>query len=629
MRKLFTLLFISLFFQNRSQCNYTLTTSSLNGFTITCANPTLNLMSSVTSSNGATYTWAGPSFTANTANVNITQPGTYTVISMEGVTTCTIPQVFTIGINTTVPQSSVTPITLSVICNSPATFTTIAISPTTNVQHSWLNPIVGSPPSNLSTSTATSTDLYAGTGTFTYVLTDLANGCATTQTVTVTSSQPYPTFTLSSTTNFSLGCMPINCSAISIVNPVSTQTPPATCSYTFLAPNFGGVVTPSINLGASSSTVMCTPGNVTVIVQDNSNFCRTSIEVPLNSNTIAPNVSASMISKTLTCANPTILASGLSSSANTTINWIVPSIPPFVSQPTIIIGDPSNGPPTSTIALTYANFTVVATNSLNSCQSSSVIQIHQDFRQPSSNPLTGATPTAICSPSDIVVLNSTNCFVTSAGPGASITILSWAGPSPQQTAATSNYSAYVPGAYTLDVMDSYNGCKASGTINVISNTPQFILLGVAPTSSASCDGTVNVYSQNPNTYSLSVNTGTLSGTTISHLCYGWLRVCMTNISSNCRKCDSIMINASTGLNEINFENEISVFPNPTNTDIHLKYPENKSGSIRLINVEGREIQKISLNSSGISEIKDPSVGVYLLEVNIEGTFMRRKVVVIP
>jgi gliding motility-associated-like protein len=473
----------------------TFTINNLSGTnTITCLTPTINLAIVSNYTYGTlTYSWTSISFTANTASVAITAANTLTVYVTDLATGCTATQVVAIGINTAVPTNSVNPPSQAVTCNSgaPVTFSGTVTNPTVNIQHDWyspLNPLPLGVPIATSNNTLTILTGDLSPGPYTLVTTNLVNGCKAYQTVTVTSLSAWPTFNIASTTNFSLGCNPLNCTTLSIINPVSTQTPPATCSYTFLAPSFTGVVTPSIQLGTSTSSVICIPGTYTVIVQDNSNFCRTTISIPILQNTVAPNVSATVtpFTYTLNCYTPTVLAQGLTSTPNTTINWIVPSVPPFVSQPTIVIGDPQNGPPTGTTSLTYANFTVVATNSLNACQSTSVVVVSQNFKAPISSPtISIATPTAIyCTVAKAPVVLTTGSSTTTSGGGPTAFVANpcWSGPSPQtSTCGPSSYSCYVPGIYTLTIMDNYNGCVTSGTVMVLDRTqPPVVTNSYAP-----------------------------------------------------------------------------------------------------------------------------------------------------
>jgi gliding motility-associated-like protein len=300
---------------------------------------------------------------------------------------------------------------------------------------------------------------------------------------------------VSSPTNYSVGCTPLNQTTINIINPLSTQSPPATCSYTFLAPSFTGVVTPSVILGPNTSTTVVTPGTWTVIVEDNSNWCRTELTIPIIQNTVTPDVSAIAMSgtvttQTLTCNNPTILATGSSTTANTNITWLLPVPPPSLGSPSLVIGGPPNGPNTSTTSTSYANYTVVATNSLNACQSISVVTISQNFKPPVSTPtISIGTATAIyCTAgTNPVVLTTGSSTVTSGVPFAFASPYLWQGPSPQPTVTgASSYSCYVPGIYTLTIQDSYNGCLKTGTIQVLDRTQPPVITNPVDQATLDC-----------------------------------------------------------------------------------------------------------------------------------------------
>jgi gliding motility-associated-like protein len=480
-----------------SIANFTITPPGAT-FSLTCTNTLITLN---TAPLNYTYMWTSLSNTIGGAVANFTpgMQGTYTVVASNGIAGCSTTQTVTIGQNTVAPTNSVNPASQAITCNSgaPVTFTGICTNPTVNIQHDWYSPLNPYPAGvPIATSNNSTTILNVGLvgpcGTFALVTTDLVNGCKTIKTITVTSLEAWPTFSMASTTNFSLGCNPINCSTLSIINPVSTQTPiAATCSYTFLAPSFTGVVTPSVQLGNSTATVVCTPGTWTVIVQDNSNFCRSILPISVLQNTVPPHVLATMLTTTLMCFNPTVLATGTSTTPNTNVNWLVPSIPSLYSQPTVVIGDPANGPPTSTTSLFYANFTVVATNSMNACVSTSVIPIYQNFKNPISSPtISIATPTAIYCVANTapVVLTTGNSTTTSGGgPTSFVANPCWSGPSPQtSTCGPSSYSCYVPGIYSLQIMDAYNGCTHTGTVNVLDRTQPPVVTNSFATAVLDC-----------------------------------------------------------------------------------------------------------------------------------------------
>jgi gliding motility-associated-like protein len=477
-------------------CNFTRTLSitqpasptiAVSNNTILCTGATTTL----TASGADTYTWSNGQFGPSTS---INSAGNYTVYGTNALSGCVAQHTVNV-LAAALPNTSVTPALQAITCNSAAlTFTGTSISPTINVQHDWyspLNPLPGGVPISSSNGSITLLGGALSPGVYTLQTTDLFTGCISFKTVTLTAIEAWPTYSLSSPTNFSIGCAPLHQTTISIINPVSTQTPPATCSYTFLPPSFVGVVTPSIILGNNTSTVTQTPGTWTIIVQDNSNFCRTIISVPIIQNTVAPNVSANMLTQTLTCYNPTVLATGTSTTPNAIVTWGVPSTPPLLSTHTVVIGIPANGPNTSTTSLTYANYTVIATNTINACQSTSVITINQNFKPPVSSPtISIGTPTAIyCTVAYApVVLTTGNSTTTSGGgPLAFVVNPCWQGPSPQAPiCGPSSYSCYIAGVYSLTVQDNYNGCTKTNTINILDRTQPPVLASPSSTSILDC-----------------------------------------------------------------------------------------------------------------------------------------------
>jgi gliding motility-associated-like protein len=410
-------------------------------------------------------------------------------------TGCLYTQTVTVNVFTTAPTTTVAPLSQAITCNSgaPVTFSGTVTSPTLNFQHDWyspLNPLPGGVPIATSNNSVSILTGAVPPGVYTLVTTDGLNGCKTMKTVTVTSLDAWPTFSVNSPTSYSVGCSPLNQTTISIINPVSTQTPPATCSFSFLPPGFAGVVSTSVILGNNTSTVTQIPGTWTVIVQDNSNYCRVMLSVPIIQNTVAPHVLASILQQTLTCYHPTLLATGTSSTPNTVITWGLPVAPGQLSTPTVEVG-PANGPNTSTTSTTYANYTVIATNTVNACQSTSVMIISQNFKPPVSSPtISIGTPTAIyctVSKAPVVLTTGSSTTTSNGGPTAFIVNPLWDGPSPQTTiTGVSSYSCYVPGIYSLTVQDNYNGCLKTGTINVLDRTQPPVITNPISTATLDC-----------------------------------------------------------------------------------------------------------------------------------------------
>lgn len=495
MKKLFSLITLFLTYSLSAQPPCTFTLSPATGpYSITCTS-SLVLVSANPGTN--TYTWtslANPPVTG--ALASFTNVGNYTV-SASGSGCTTSSQTFAVVMNTVEPTTAVNPNSQAVTCASltPITFSGTVTNPTINIQHDWyspLSPLPAGPPISTSQNTISILSGAIAPGVYTLQTTNLVNGCKSLKTVTVTSLDAYPTFSVGSPTNFSLGCVPLNNTTISIINPVSTQTPASTTSFTFLPPGFAGTLAPG-PYGANTSTSTNLPGTWTVIVNDNSNSCVTILSVPIVQNTVGPHVVATMTTQTLTCRIPTVLATGSSTTGNTSINWNVPSTPPLLSTPTVVIGIPANGPGTSTTSLTYANYTVIATNSLNACQTTSVVSINQNFKPPVSSPtISIATPTAIycnANTQPAVLTTGQSTTTSGGGPTAFVSNPCWEGPAPQTpTCGASNYSCFVAGVYSLTIEDNYNGCKHTGTVNVLDRTQPPVITNAVASSTLDCGG---------------------------------------------------------------------------------------------------------------------------------------------
>jgi len=242
----------------------------------------------------------------------------------------------------------------------------------------------------------------------------------------------------------------------------------------------------------TNCTITTVPGTWTFVVRDPISGCQTPLPVIILSQITAPNVSAAMLTQTLTCNNPSVLAVGSSSTANTTVGWLIPSSPFSLPTPTITIGT-LTGPSTSTaLPSPYCFYTVVATNSVSSCISTQTIQIYQNFWTPKAIGVAYSNPANITCNNQCVSLTFTNATLSYTG-GISIPSNTWTTPPPAlNTSFNSTVSACYVGIYTLTVKDSQNGCISNTAIPValLENKPVLASLPIftldcAPTASTS------------------------------------------------------------------------------------------------------------------------------------------------
>ncbi|MBL7913370.1 MAG: gliding motility-associated C-terminal domain-containing protein [Bacteroidia bacterium] len=486
-------------------------------YTITCAQPTVVINANPAS---YSYTWTNvisPPQTGPTGTFS--SPGgigTWSVIAVNPISGCTSTQTFVVSQNVTVPTSTVSPLTQNITCNIASIITVTGTStPTTNITHQWISPSGGT----LTAASPTAIFLPGGPGTYTHCIVNNINGCSSCSTFSVFSGAGFPTFSVSSPSQFTIGCGTTSLTTINISSVTTVPLPGGPVSYTVLPPTYVG---PTYTLGGSSTYTANIPGQYTVIVHDNTNSCETTVQVSIISNTFAPQITATAVTKTLTCDVPKTVIQGFSGTPNTSFSWAFPG-PPAGQVPNDTLTVSTNtASPTSTIVGTY---TLTVTDAINKCKSTQTLTIYQNTAKPTAI-ITGSNAISCDTPTINFTNASTSNVPATFFPTLPVIGYIWSGPSPQQTQqVTSTYIAYTPAGianqYTLVAKDLNNGCTSVATktlgdnrVYPIVNTPlqpgPFILdCGVNTTATIS-----------------PLITGTTTGFT-----YSWVAVPTTSFSS--------------------------------------------------------------------------------------------------
>jgi hypothetical protein len=294
---------------------------------------------------------------------------------------------------------------------------------------------------------------------------------------------------------------------------------------------------------------------------------------------------------------------------------------------------PPNGPPANTVPsgyTFYANYTVVVTNTALSCQSTSVIPVYQNHMVPWQNPTVIATdPGTFCN-SNSKLYFTTEPYVTNGSPQFGYT---WLGPANQPTAmgydawVGQNYPVISAGVYTLNIWLPWVGCAKTTTLNVADGRPLFGLHGSAPTSPTSCDGSIIIQASQTGNYTLSSTQGSVSGLNISNLCYGWVKVCLSETQNGCVRCDSLLMNETTSVKELNPENDFLMYPNPSHGNIIVKDALGEITAVRLLDNTGREISKARLTGEGDYLFSSLPIGIYLVEIKSKRAIIRKKAII--
>ncbi|MFN3852410.1 MAG: SdrD B-like domain-containing protein, partial [Spirosomataceae bacterium] len=510
---------------------------------------TNNLTCTVTSVNrtaigGGTYSWSGPSSFASTlASVSATTAGIYTV-TVTNANGCTATATTSVILDTTPPTAGITGSD-----NLTCAITSVNRTATGGGTYSWSGPSsFASTLASINVSTA---------GTYTVTVTNPTNGCTATATTSVILDTTPPTAGINGTNN-------LTCSVTSV-----NRTATGGGTYSWSGPSSFASTLASINVS--------TAGTYTVTVTNPTNGCTATATTSVTSDTTPPTAGITGTDN-LTCAvtsvnrtatgGGTYSWSGPSSFASTLASINVSTAGTY----TVTVTNPTNGctatattsvtsdttPPTAgitgadnlTCAVTSVNrtatgggtyswsgpssfastlasinvstagtYTVTVTNPTNGCTATATTSVTSDT----------TPPTAGITGSDNLTCAVTSVNRTATGGGT----YSWSGPSSfASTLASINVST--AGTYTVTVTNPTNGCTATATTLVTSDTTP-PTAGITGTTNLTCTGTLanrvasggGTYSWNgPNSF-----TSTLSSITVSAA--GIYTVTVTNPTNGC------------------------------------------------------------------------------------------------
>lgn len=378
--------------------------ASANGGIISCAEPDLNLTGNSTTQN-VTYTWTGPnSFSSMEQNPSVNVAGLYTLV-VTSANACTQSVTATVDGDFTPPDVAATGGVIS--CSSSST-TINGTSNTPGVTYEWVGPsggiFTGPNPT------------VSNTGDYTLTVT-APNGCTASTMATVMPDVGVPNASASG------GTLDCNISSISLDG--GSTTPGVILSWT--GPN-------GFNSTLEDPTVT-DPGVYTLTVSDPSNGCTAIATADVLLDDVEPDASA--VGGTVTCAMPNLDLAGASPSNNVTWAWTGPNS--FSSN----LQNPNTADP--------GTYTLTVTGE-NGCTSTASATVEADQTLPVPSSTTG---TLTCALTDLTLNGNADVPVS----------YLWSGPN-NFSSSDQNPSVSIPGAYTLVVTSTGNGCVDSLTVMV-------------------------------------------------------------------------------------------------------------------------------------------------------------------
>ncbi len=395
----------------------TLTVTPSN-YTVTCATPTVQLISTSTAS-PLTYTWiagGGSLSSTSISNPVANGGGVYSLTITNTANGCTATANATITPDANAPIPTITPTsgTLTCMTSSVSAIITVTNTAASNLTYSWSpTPLTG-----ITTATAS----FGSPGTYVCSITNTVNGCPASISITISSNTVVPSITITPTQSLTCGAPTTVLS--------TTVTPSIGITYNWSGPGIVGSNT-------GSSIVANSSGTYSVIVLNSITGCTAVATTSVLSNSSLPTLSVAATGSVITCSSPTLSLNATSSSTSS----IVWSTPTGTASNPVIVG-------------VSGNYTVSITDAVSGCTNSVVISV--------SGTTVAPTPTVIANTS--IPCGATS--VTLSANSSSGDTYSWTGPNIISGGTTSSPTVGQSGIYTVVVTSTLTGCSSSATISV-------------------------------------------------------------------------------------------------------------------------------------------------------------------
>jgi hypothetical protein len=382
----------------------------------------------------------------NSWNPNVNDPGSYILTVTNTSNGCTSTASVNINEDVTNPTSLIAPPSeLTCTMNTTAlNGTGSSTGPNFTYQWTTSNGTISGPTNTINTTAGS-------VGVYTLLVTNTTNGCTATATTTVTADLNIPI------TGFQPPAT-LTCVVPSVTIDATASSSGPTFNYTWTGPGIiggQGTLQPTVNA----------PGTYQLLLVNNANQCSATLSVVVPQDIVPPLANAGPMS-TLNCVTPTMVLNGSASTGpNFTYQWSASNGGNIVSG-----GNTLN--PTVNLAGTY---TLLVTNTTNGCTSTSTTQVQNDAAAPNA---------LIANPAILTCVTLQTIIDGSASTQGATYDFTWSGPGILSGGNTPNPTVNQPGVYTLNIVNTANGCTDTETITVNQDI-------VAPNALAGPDGLIN------------------------------------------------------------------------------------------------------------------------------------------
>jgi len=412
------------------------------------------------------YSWSdGTNEVSNSADYTATEAGTFTLTVTDLQSGCTATQVATVAADENSPQISPLPTDLVLNCTNSEMVSTIADAsdnngdPIPGVTYTWfeedddVNPIANTADLDITVE-----------GTYTVLVTNPANGCSSTQDVTVTLDTDGPDAAIAEPDDITCAAMMVTLTGSSMEANVSYQWYEGTDELT------------GTPLGAAATQDVSAEGDYALVITNTDNGCTTLVteNVAANNTDPTPLIAPPAV---LNCTNEmvgiTLDGSGSTGDGTLMYTWLDASN--------------MNAGNNATISATEVGiYTLTVTDMDNGCDMTTTVEVMGDFAEPQGVEAFGGTLN--CGDDNFVITsniastgNYTYCWTDL---GNNIY------PDGETLTVTSG------GTYILTVKDNDNGCSASSTtmVDLDDETPNVLAVLISgDLAPLDCNNPVLVY----------------------------------------------------------------------------------------------------------------------------------------
>lgn len=451
---------------------------------------------------GVSYNWTGPQ-TGSTQNLNVTQPGTYTLTVTDPTNGCTKTATYTVTQNNTPPNVGTSAASTVLTCTTNSIVVN-GTSSTPNTTFTWTGPggpVAGNPIT------------VTNPGTYTVISTNPLNGCTSSTTIVITRDTVSPNLSLSpANPTITCGTNTVSLTANSTTNPVT---------YAWTAP-------PASPFGTTPTVTVSAGGTYTCVVTNPNNGCTKQATITVSSQGQFPTALINAVgSGTITCANNSVTLTGINSAPNGTAGPLAYLWSNGSTNPQITVPNSGIFPQT---------YTLIVTDQANGCVAQVQFTVQKDTIKPTANIVAGA-PLLTCAVTSVQLTGNSNVGNAT---------YSWSGGSAVPPNST---SVNQPGIYTVTVTNPTNGCSQTATYQVNQDTtkPSFNLPLFYQLTCVVSNVTLTGSSFNPSSGITYQWTGAGSGSnaTLPTSTPGTYSLTVTNTQNGCQKTQTSVVVTNT------------------------------------------------------------------------------------